>query len=62
MASNEELALQVQQGDSAATEALWEAVKKLCYKKPIFLIITQRPAPLLALHWTTCNRKVSLLC
>ncbi|MCH4238894.1 MAG: sigma-70 family RNA polymerase sigma factor [Oscillospiraceae bacterium] len=32
MASNEELALQVQQGDSAATETLWEAVKKLCYK------------------------------
>lgn len=32
MPSNEELALQVQQGDSAATEALWEAVKKLCYK------------------------------
>lgn len=32
MASNEELALQAQQGDSAATETLWEAVKKLCYK------------------------------
>ena len=32
MASNEELALQAQQGDSEATEALWEAVKKLCYK------------------------------
>ena len=32
MASNEELALQVQQGDSVAAEALWGAVKKLCYK------------------------------
>lgn len=33
MATNEELTLQVQQGDNAAIEALWEAVKKLCYQR-----------------------------
>lgn len=44
MASNEELAVLVQQGDSTAIETLWEAVKKLCYKIAFCFFDYQRAA------------------